>query len=115
MHLDGPIFYTHDVNRAIRFYRDVIGLALDNRQGDRFVTFRFENNVKLGIKKASESREHPGAGTIMIRVHNTEQFHASFKSEHPELVRGDFEVRDFGKYFAIKDPDLNQIEFIESR
>jgi predicted enzyme related to lactoylglutathione lyase len=112
MDLDSAVFYTNDIPKIIEFYQNIIGLKIEYQQEEKFVSFLFPNNVRLGIKKAVEDREKPGAQTIFIGVTNIESFYQKFKSMHLDFLK---ELVDlpWGKEFSVADPDGNKIEFIE--
>lgn len=62
MNFDSAIFYSNDIEKVISFYEGKLGLELDENQDGKYVSFKFANGVKLGIKKAMEDREVPGEG-----------------------------------------------------
>jgi predicted enzyme related to lactoylglutathione lyase len=75
MNLDSAVFYTNNIEEVAKFYQNFLGLKLDYKTPDRFVQFSFENGVKLGIKKAREEREKPGAQTIFIQAEDIEKLY----------------------------------------
>lgn len=114
MKLDSVIFYSNDIAKAVDFYQNFLGLKLDYVSGDSFASFSFDNGVKLGIKKAVEDREIPGAQSLFILVENniSELFKQYQKREarfYKELVEN-----KFGVTFSILDPDNNKVLFIQS-
>jgi len=56
MNLDSAVFYTNDIERAVQFYRDILGFTIEYQQGEKYVSFIFPNNARLGIKKKVEER-----------------------------------------------------------
>lgn len=112
MNLDSAVLYSNNINTAAAFYRDVIGLELEYQQGEKYVSFMFENGVRLGIKKAVEEREIPGAQTIFIGVDNAAATYEKYQKLgvdfHKQLA-----TQSWGIEFAIYDPDRNKVEFLE--
>ncbi len=68
MKLHSAVFYTNNIDAVYDFYINKLGLELDYRQDEKFISFKLSNKVKLGIKKATEDREIPGAQTIFLEV-----------------------------------------------
>lgn len=110
MRLDSAIFYTNNLNGAIKFYKEIIGLEVDYIQEGKFASFKLDN-AKLGIKQAKEEREIPGHQTIFIEPKNIEEIYNQFKEKgikfQKELVK-----EDWGKNFSILDPDGNKVQFV---
>lgn len=112
MNLDSAVFYSDDIDRAISFYKDVIGLKVDYIQEGIFASFWFENDVRLGIKKAVEGREIPGTQSIFIAVTSIEKLYEAYKRKQVIFYKKLVEF-DWGKQFSILDPDGNKVLFIE--
>lgn len=112
MNLDSAVFYSNDLQKAVDFYTNVIGLKIEYQQGDKFVSFTFPNGTRLGIKKAVEEREKPGGQTIFISVENIKELYKKFKQMNLLFVK---ELTDekWGENFAILDSDNNKIEFVK--
>ncbi len=112
MKLDSAVLYTNDVGKAIEFYRDFVGLELDYQQEGKFASFRFENGVRLVIKKAVEEREKPGSQTIFIQVDNVEELYEKFKLDGAKFYK-ELKTEKWATEFAILDPDRNKVEFLK--
>jgi catechol 2,3-dioxygenase-like lactoylglutathione lyase family enzyme len=110
MKLDSAVFYTKDVETITEFYTNVIGLKLDYHQENKYVSFWFENGVRLGIKKAVKEREIPGAQSIFVYVDNLEMLYKKYKSSNQNFYK-ELVHESWGDNFAILDPDGNKIEF----
>ena len=114
MKLDSTVLYSNDIEKVTDFYKNIVGLELDYRQGDNFVSFKFTNGVRLGIKKAVEKREKPGAQTFFIRVDDAKATYEEMKKKkvnfHKKLTE-----ESWGIEFAILDPDKNKVEFLQRK
>ncbi|MFA7286397.1 MAG: VOC family protein [Patescibacteria group bacterium] len=115
MNLDSAVFYTEDIEKATRFYRDVLDFTIEQQQADKYVSFIFPNNARLGIKKKIETREIPGAQTVFISLEQgIEELYDSLKQKkiiiHKELV-----LEDWGKNFSILDLDENKVQFVQKQ
>lgn len=112
MKLDSAVFYSNDINKATEFYKDIVGLKLDYRQDDKYVSFWFENGVRLGIKKTTKDKENPGFQTIFIATDEVRSLFTNLKEKNvvfeKELVE-----QSWGTEFTILDPDENRVLFIQ--
>jgi predicted enzyme related to lactoylglutathione lyase len=112
MNFNTAIFYTKDINKVIDFYQDLLGLEVDYRRGDKYVSFIFFNKIKLGVKKATEKREVPGSQTIIISLNDIDAFYKEIKKKEISLY-DELTNESWGKTFSILDIDGNKIEFLE--
>ena len=112
MDFDTAIFYTNNLDKAIDFYQDLIGLEIEYRQGDKYVSFIFPNKTRLGIKKATGERERPGLQTIIVSIEDIDNFYQTLKEKNINLYE---ELKDesWGKTFSILDVDGNRLEFLK--
>lgn len=112
MDLDSAVLYTNNISKIRKFYEDIVGLKCDYQDGEVYASFIFPNGAKLGINKSVlGEREAPGHQTVFIRVQDIgaqkEKYeNLSYKFYEP------YEEHNWGKYFAILDPDGNKIGFI---
>ncbi len=113
MNIDSAVFYSHNVEDAIMFYRDIIGLELEYRQGEKYVSFLFKNGVRLGIKRAVEEREIPGAQTVFIATEDIESLYESLQERGVEITKDLQHSDGFGQNFSILDPDKNKVQFVK--
>ncbi len=117
MNLDSAILYSDDLERITNFYVNEIGLEVEYRDKDQFVSFKFPNGARLGINKpenALRDRDLPGHQTVFIRVDDVKQRSEEMIAKGYELFEP-YADEDWGEFFAILDPDGNKIGFIKSR
>lgn len=113
MNLDTSIFYTADIPNVVRFYKDILGLHLEGQNGDYYASFLFPNGAKLGIKKADKERETPGAQTIILSIESgIEELYKDVRTKSIPIYK-ELTTQEWGKNFAILDPDKNKVEFVE--
>jgi len=108
MTLSSAIFFTHDLDRAVTFYRDEIGFEVEYVQPNRFASFIFPNGVRLGIKVPTEAREVPGHQTIFIDVPDPAGLEQAFK-EKGIAISHPLRDQDWGTHFSILDTDGNKV------
>jgi len=113
MNLDTAVFYTNDIDKIIKFYRDTLGFNLEYQDSDRYVSFIFSNGVKLGIKKKDKERELPGAQTVILSMESgIEVWYESLKQKNIPIYK-ELTIQKWGKNFSALDPDKNKVEFVE--
>lgn len=112
MDLDSAILYTTDIARIVDFYSNTIGLKLEYQDGDYYASYIFPNGARLGINKSQFDREKPGSQTFFISTKNIREQYEYFKKEGYEFFE-EYKEYDWGKYFAILDPDGNKVGFID--
>lgn len=114
MKLGSAVLYTNDIEKVVKFYRDILGLELQYEQDGKFAQFRFANGVGLAIKKSSEKREVPGHQTIFVASGEIEEDFRKMKDAGVE-IRKELTRESWGKQFSIFDPDKNKVEFIQRK
>ncbi len=112
MNLDSAILYSHDVDKIVPFYTDVLGFPLDYHQEGKFVSFIFPNGGRLGIKTQREEREIPGHQTVFIGVENIEEIYEQLKQKNVTFAKELVEM-PWGKEFSILDADSNKVLYIQ--
>lgn len=113
MNLDSAVFYSNDIRKVIEFYKDILGFDIEYQQENKYVSFIFPNNARLGIKKKAEERELPGAQTVFISLEkDIENLYKKLKQKNVPIYK-ELIVQDWGKNFSILDPDKNKIQFVE--
>lgn len=112
MKLDTAIFYTNSVSQITSYYKDIIGLTIEVEQGEMYVSFLFENGVRLGIKKATDPRELVGAQTIIVEVNNIQEVYSRLKEKSITFYK-ELHEESWGTAFSILDTDKNKVEFVE--
>lgn len=114
MKLDSAVFYTNDLEKALEFYRDFLGLKVNYVTEEKFAEFQFDNGVRLGIKKAEEEREKPGAQTIFVVAEDIEEQYKHFKEVGAKFYK-ELKIEPWAIEFAIIDPDGNKVEFLKRK
>ena len=112
MKLDSIIFYSHDLDLVIPFYQNVLNLNIEYQQEDKYVSFWLDDGIRLGIKKATEARELPGAQTIFLTVNNIDRLCQTLSEQGIEFYKP-LEQKPWGKEASILDPDGNKILLIQ--
>jgi lactoylglutathione lyase len=104
-------YYVSDVDKAVAFYRDVMGFP---------VKVRFENHwaemdagpITIGLHPTEKgTKPNQGGGTISCNVADIEKFVAEIKSKGANV--GKIHAPERGKFVMVSDPDGNEIHVVE--
>lgn len=117
MNIDSVVFYSHNIHKVIEFYTQILQIPIEYQRDDKYVSFLFGNGIHLGIKKAVEEREIPGAQTLFIQINEIEAYYNQLKQNKDVVFLKHLtdEGYDIGPNFSILDPDKNKIQFISRK
>jgi catechol 2,3-dioxygenase-like lactoylglutathione lyase family enzyme len=110
--LDHVYYWVRDMDASVAFYRDVVGLSLERRDGDEWAEFDAPP-VRLALHGTRDVP--PGSGTVVFRVEDLDA--ARWTLERRGAVFDEFtgEVEGFARFATFRDPDRNPIQLIEYR
>ena len=118
MPADGPLegidhvyYWTRDMDRAVAYYRDVLGLELGHRAGDEWAEFR-AGDVRLALHRTLESALPP-SGTVVFRVGDLDEAKWALEQRGVVFDGHESEVPGFARFATFHDPDGNAIQLIE--
>ncbi len=124
--VDHFAFLVYDMDRAIQFYTEKLGLKLMSRQtdkahGEEFAFLELEGgNLEL-LQRIPKSplADKPSPGTtancphLALEAANFDDFVEQMRKSKIEIVNGPYLIEDTVKWVYIADPDGNLIEFVE--
>jgi catechol 2,3-dioxygenase-like lactoylglutathione lyase family enzyme len=105
--------YVSNMDNAIRFYTEVLGLTLTNRFGNHWATVQAGKTLVVGLHPWSEKYPRPGTkgsvqlGLVVSQDEPIQSLAARLRS-HGVDVRGIIES-EAGNYITFADPDGNPI------
>jgi len=105
-------FWTRDMDRAVAFYTDVVGLALLRRDGDDWAEFD-AGPVRVGLHGAGERSEPPGGGTVVLRVDDLDASKLALEGRGVVFDAHVGEVQGLARFASFADPDGNALQIIE--
>jgi catechol 2,3-dioxygenase-like lactoylglutathione lyase family enzyme len=114
MKLTGVCLYTRDLEPAVVFYRDTLGLKLKEHRPDRYASFELDGGQELGLKVASADREVPGAGTIFVASADAKADSVAAQAKHLTFYK-ELHEAPWAITFSILDPDGNKIEYMQRK
>src|SRR5271157_4218220 len=104
--------FVSNMDRAVQFYTEVLGLKLTNRFGDNWATVEAGKGLTIGLHPASPKYPAPGTkGAVMLGLEIDEAIESvvALLSEKGVQIKG-LIVRDqTGNFVQIEDPDGNDI------
>ena len=103
--------FVSDMDRAVRFYTEVLGLKLASRYGDHWATAEAGNGFTIGLHPPSPKYPAPGTkGSMMVGLEIEEPLEGVVKTLGEKGVRTQaIEQGEGGKFLHLEDPDGNEI------
>jgi catechol 2,3-dioxygenase-like lactoylglutathione lyase family enzyme len=104
--------YVSNMDNAVRFYTEVLGLKLTNRFGNHFATVQAGTTLRIGLHPWSAKYPPPGTkGAVQIGLVVSDEPIAALASrlrKHGVEVSGVIESQE-ANYITFADPDGNPI------
>ena len=111
--LDHVYYWTSDMDRAVKFYEDVVGLKLLRREAGNWAEFE-AGPVRLALHGAIEGRPlEPGGATAVFSVPDLDAARAELEGRGAEFDEHVGEVQGFARFATFRDPDGNAVQLIE--
>jgi predicted enzyme related to lactoylglutathione lyase len=110
--LDHVYYWTTDMDRAVKFYEEVLGLSLLRRDGSSWAEFE-AGPVRLALHGSVEG--HPasaGGATAVFVVDDLDVERAVLEERGVELDHA-AEIGEWARYATFRDPDGNTVQLIE--
>jgi predicted enzyme related to lactoylglutathione lyase len=113
--LDHVYYWVSDMDRAVRFYQDVVGLRLRRRDGSNWAEFD-AGPTRFALHGAVEGKPlQRGGATAVFRVDDLDAARAVLESRGAPFDEHVGEVEGFARFASLRDPDGNAIQLIEYR
>ena len=110
--LDHVYYWVADMERAVAFYRDLLGLDLVRRDGDNWAVFDSGGRM-FALHGAVEGRPiSPGGATAVFAVADLDRTR-SVLSERGVEFGHEGDVTGYARFASFKDPDGNTVQIIE--
>jgi predicted enzyme related to lactoylglutathione lyase len=111
--LDHVYFWTGDLDRAVAYYRDVLGLRLLRRQGPSWAEFE-AGPARLGLHGVvARPMLRPAGATVVMRVEDLEREMRVLEARGALLSGPAGEIPQTGWFASLLDPDGNTLLLIE--
>ena len=109
--LDLVVYWVTDMERAVEFYRDILGLPLVRRDEDTWAEFD-AGGRRFALHSAGDQPMAPGGATAVFAVGDldragSELARRGVRFGHEGAVEG------FARFASFQDPDGNTVQLIE--
>jgi catechol 2,3-dioxygenase-like lactoylglutathione lyase family enzyme len=107
----GNVFYrVRDMDAAVRFYADVLGLSLKFRDGDRWAAFDVAG-LTLALEGAEGPVEGRGGAVVSLRVQGLDELAAELRGRGAAL--GEVQTGPHERRLDLADPSGNHLVLYE--
>lgn len=113
MDLDHAYYWTADMDRAVAFYADMLGLSLTRREKDSWAEFD-TGGAHFALHGVVDGQPAPlPGGTVVFRVEDLEATCRSLRDRGVMPEDEDGEVPGYARFATLRDPDGNPVQLIE--
>ena len=109
--------FVSNMDAAVKFYTDVLGLKLTNRFGDAWATIDAGKGLTIGLHPASPKYPAPGTkGSMMLGLEIDEPIETVVArlNERGVQFNGSIVDDEAGKFAQLEDPDGNEMYLWET-
>lgn len=101
-----------DMDRAVAFYRDALGLSLQFQDGSRWAQFDAGGGTVIALSAAEESRIETAGPVVVLQATEAEALAATLEAHGGEIIaRRD--MGNHGRLIAFRDPCGNSVQIYE--
>jgi predicted enzyme related to lactoylglutathione lyase len=112
--VDHVWFWVTDMERAVTFYRDALGLEVTMRHEDRWAELD-AGSIRIGLHGAIDGRPAEHGGTAVFLVEDLDAATAALRERGVVFDDHLGEVPGYARYASFADPDGNAMQLIEYR
>jgi catechol 2,3-dioxygenase-like lactoylglutathione lyase family enzyme len=108
--IDHVYYWVRDMDAAVSFYRDVLGLPLLRREGDGWAELD-AGAVRLALHATVEGAS--ASGTVVFRVGDLDEALIVLAARGARAEDHVGEVEGRARFATVRDPDGNPVQLIE--
>lgn len=110
--LDLVFYWVSDMDRAVAFYRDILGLRLLRREEGNWAEFD-AGGERLALHGVAEGQSiTPGGATAVFSVDDLERATAELSAKGVAIAH-EGDVEGYARFASFHDPDDNVFQLIE--
>jgi predicted enzyme related to lactoylglutathione lyase len=110
--VDHVWFWVTDMDRAVAFYTDALGLPVKQRHGDRWTELD-GGTIRIGLHGRIEGHPADHGGTAVFLVQDLDASKAALEERGVAFDEHMGEVSGYARYASFADPDGNSMQLIE--
>ena len=111
--LDHVYYWTADMERAVRFYRDLLGLRLVRQEGESWALFE-ANGSRFALHGVVEGHPvAPGGATAVFSVDDLDRARRELEERGASFHERGGEVPGYARFASLSEPDGNTVQLIE--
>lgn len=110
--IDHVYYWTRDMDRAVAFYTEIVGLTLARRAGGEWAEMQ-AGPIRFALHGAAGDGDLPGSGTVVLRVEDLDAVRADLEARGVAFDAFVGEVEGFARFATFRDPDHNPVQIIE--
>jgi catechol 2,3-dioxygenase-like lactoylglutathione lyase family enzyme len=109
--MDLVFYWVADMERAVIFYRDVLGLPLTRRDGGEWAEFD-AGGRRFALHGSMGEAVTPGGATAVFSVEDLERARDHLAA-HGVPFEHEGDVQGYARFASFRDPDGNPLQIIE--
>ncbi len=109
--LDHVYYWVVDMDRAVAFYRDALGLQLVRRDGSNWAMFD-AGGRQFALHGAMGGPMQPGGAAAVFSVDDLDRARSQLTERGVRFVH-EGDVAGYARFAAFHDPDGNSVQIIE--
>ena len=109
--LQNAYYVTSDMDRAIAFYRDTLGLDLTFQDGDNWAQLK-AGGANFALSSVDEAPDEAVGATVVFEVTNAASAGAAIAAAGGKVL-GERDMSDHGKTLTFRDPDGNLVQLFQ--
>jgi predicted enzyme related to lactoylglutathione lyase len=111
--VDNAHYWTKDMDAAVAFYRDVLGLGLRMQAGEDWAEFD-AGGTTVALHGTREGHAPPQAGaTVVFEVDDLEAAMRALRARGVPFEGEVNEVPGYGRFISFRDPDANLLQIFQ--
>jgi predicted enzyme related to lactoylglutathione lyase len=109
--LQNAYYVTRDMDRAVAFYRDVLGLKLSFQDGSKWAQMK-AGDVNFSLASLEEAAEGAQGATVIFEVDDIDAAVAALEAGGGAVL-GHRDMGDHGRALTFRDPDGNLVQLFQ--
>lgn len=109
--LQNAYYITRDMDRAVAFYRDALGLAVTFQDGEKWAQMK-AGDVNFSLSSPDEGAAGATGAVIIFEVDDITASRDQLAAAGVEII-DERDMGDHGKALTFRDPDLNLVQLFE--